>query len=100
MRIIAGPHLRAGRTGRAVDPIVETPGQTVQKALHVAAAKTGKDDLSHVCAAVAVCILAKQDIRRGADEHSTVVANYGGRPGEPIDKHAALVEMAVAVGIF
>ena len=91
------PPLHAGHT---VDPAVGAPEQPVQQSLHVVGAESREHHLPNVGHAIAVRVLGVEDVRRNRDEHTVVVRNDPGRPGEALEKDRSRLEAAVSVAVF
>ena len=84
----------------AVHPVVEPVLEAVHPVLMVALAKAGEQHPRLVSPAVAVRVLRKQDVRRGADEHPVAPRHHAGGESESIQKHRRVVVAAVTVAIL
>ena len=102
-------NLSAAHAGRAVDAVIETPIERIEQGLHIqpvrlvrrkVAGKSGKNRFADVRHAVAVGVLAEDNIGCRPDEHTATVTENRRRPRQAVQINRALVEAAVAVGVL
>ena len=97
-RVIGKPAMMAAR--RAIDPVVQTPAQTVGAQLLVALAETGKQDFTHVGFAIAIRVFEKQDFRCRSDDHAIAPDQQAGGKIQSLGKERGFLVSAVAIRIF
>ena len=85
----------------AVEPAVRAPDEGVERLVRVLVGPAVEQDLrlavGHV---VAVAIGNEQQVRRRADPHAAEADFQAAHQVQPLGEHRALVELAVAVGVF
>ena len=91
-------------TRRAMDAMVQAPGETIEQLLNVEPlhplAKPGEHPLALIRHAIAVCVLEINNVRRRAHEHAALPADDRRRPRQSLGEYRALVEAPVAVRVF
>ena len=103
LRFTNDAHLSRGTARRAVDAVVMPPAEAVHQRLHVESvdpiADAGEDDSPLVGFLVAIGVFQKENVRRRADEHATVVTNDRRWPSKvtSIDRRAVVTAVAVLV---
>src|SRR2546421_3011680 len=86
---------------RHINPIVRSERwMTDSKLTRIARVKASEHDLAHIGAAIAVCILQKENIRRASDKETAAPGHDAVGKREAICKYSALVITPIAVGIF
>ena len=91
----------AAVASRQVDAVVEQPTERVEQGLAAdVTAEASEDDPADVRLAVAVRVPGVQDVRDSADENAAVVATDSRGRVQVREEDGALVEAAVAVGVF
>src|SRR5205823_7358559 len=99
--LIGAADFAAGAAGGDMETIVEAPAKGVEHSFAGGvAAETREDPLHDVRLAVAVGVLAVEDVGRRADENTAVVAGDGHSVMQVVHVGRRLIEDAVAVGVF
>src|SRR5262249_32828289 len=84
----------------AVNPVIKAPLQTVDELLDVRQVKAGGKGTLLVGLAVAVSVLAIDDVRRVGDNQATLPRHDASRKTQPRNKGGGPFVKAVAVAVF
>src|SRR5438876_12263235 len=74
--VVGPPNFSVAAAVRAVNPVVESPKQSIHAQLLIALGETREEHAPLVRATVAVGVLEKQNVRRGGDEQAAVPGHH------------------------
>ena len=87
-----------------MNPVVQTPGETVDECLRPKsvrpAAKTSEDQLAQIGNTVTFRVLEIKNVRRRCHEDAAAIAGDGRKPGQIVRVDCARIKDAVAIGVF
>ena len=101
--------LEARGVGADVEPAVVAPEQRIRSALRIGELRAGRVDAYaevrrdldlFVSLAIAVCVAAEPEMRRGTDECAVAMEDECARQDDVVQEDRALVHAAIAIGVL